>query len=638
MAVLRWLTLASVVLVCSILVRRFFAPADCNSSDTAWFPSVAPSNESSSKLQSFYFPAQDGTRLAVDVYLPSWWKAGDVGLPTILHLTRYNRAYKVRWPFSLFLGRQLNIRSAKYVETFIPRGYALVTVDVRGTGASFGHRPVEFHEKEIRDYPNVLQWVLRQEWCNGKIGTGGISYDGMTGLLLAAQAEGKVQAVAHLFSPGDIIDEISVPGGVACTGFARNYLSLVITFEQNAPFNIWLPWKLWLFVTFVTSGSAAVTGYENEHLEAIEEHKKNWDAMDAIQKLQFKDELVTTVDGHDYTGDDFNIRRVVAGKLVENNVAVYNFGGYFDAASGRSVGVMHSLLRKGGKSKLTIGPWTHGGRQNSSPFSSSARVCFDLQGDIARFFDFHLKNEKSGIETEDPVHYFTMGEEQWKATSQWPPTNIKYKALFFTSHFQLSETSGLIAAVDEYDVDYSTTTGVVSRWNIVSHLFLQSVEYPNRAEQGTHTLSYTSNRLTNPMTVSGVATVRLNIESVNSRDLIIFAYLEDVDIDNGKVTYVTEGVVRASHRCVNESQSELCERSYKREDWRPMDGIERFDMQLEPVSYQFGIGHAIRVSLAGADTDNFDHDTGRFGLPLPRQWHIHREGNYDSQVLLPVEG
>jgi putative CocE/NonD family hydrolase len=638
MAVFRWIALASVVLVCSILVRRLLAPTDCNSSDTAWFSSVAPSNDSSYKLQSFYVSVRDGTRIAVDVYLPSWWTAGDAGLPTILHLTRYNRAYKVRWPFSLLLGKQLNVRSARYVETFISRGYALVTADVRGTGASFGHRPFEFYKNEIHDYPDVLEWVLKQKWCNGKVGTGGISYDGMTGLYLAAQAEGKVQAVAYLFAPGDILEELSGPGGVACTGFARDYLSLVVSFEHNLPFNVWLPWKMWFFANFVVSGSAPVSGYEIDHIEAIKDHKKNWNAMHVVSKVQFRDEVITSIDGQDYTPDDLNVRRAVAEKLVQNNVAVYSFGGYFDSASVRSAAALHQLLEKDGKSKLTIGPWTHGGRQNSSPFSASTRVCFDLQSDIARFFDFHLKNNKSGIEVEDPVHYFTMGKEEWKAITHWPPSYIKYKTLFFISNFQLSETNGLKEAVDEYDVDYSTTTGVISRWNIVRHLFLQSVAYPNRAEQGTRTLSYTSDQLTIPLTISGTVTVRIHVESVKSRDLIIFAYLEDVDIDNATVTYVSEGVVRASHRCLNKSQSEVCERSYNKADWIPMDGIEKVDVHLEPVSYQFGVGHSVRVSLAGADTDNFDHDTGRFGMPLPKQWHLYREGSYDSKVLLPVEG
>lgn len=638
MAVRRWLTLASLVLVFSILLRRFFFPRPCKSSDTAWFPAVAPGNHSSFNLHSFYVPSQDGTRLAVDVYLPSWWRSEHAGLPTILHFTRYNRAYRVKWPFSLFFGKQLNSRTGKWVEAFIPRGYAVVTVDVRGTGASYGHRPIDFQPREISDYPDVLNWVLKQKWCNRRIGTGGISYDGMVGLLLAAQGKGTVQAVAHLFSPDDIYEEIAASGGVACLGFARDYVSLTTSLEHNVPINVWLPWRVWFFANFVIDGSAPVIGHEEEFQNAIKEHAKNWNGTEFLQKLQFKDDDIKEVDGRPYSAMTIDIDAEIAQQLFDNNVAVYNYGGYFDSATTRSALNLHHQLESGGKTKLTIGPWTHGGRQNSSPFSPSSDVCFDFQADIVRFFDFYLKSEKSGIEMEESVHYFTMGEEQWKTSDQWPPSNVTYKSLYFVDEYQLSEVNGLVEAMDKYTVDYSTTSGVISRWNLVYHLFLESVTYPNRAQQHTRTLSYTSHPLTRPLTITGSVTVRLNVESVKSRDLVLFAYLEDVDINNSKVMYVTEGALRASHRCINESQNAACERSFKRSEWRPLDGIERVEMYLEPVSYQFGVGHGLRVSLAGADTDNFDHDTGRFDLPLPEQWHVHRGGRYDSQLVLPVEG
>ena len=620
------------------IVLRYFIPSRCNSSDTGWFSSVAHGNHSSSyRLQSFYVVTRDGTRLAVDVYLPSWWKEESAGLPTILHFTRYNRAFRVRWAWRWLLGRQLNTRSMKWVDAFIPRGYALVTVDVRGTGASFGERPVDMQPREISDLPDVLDWVLNQMWCNGRVGTGGISYDGMLGLLLAAQADGHVQAVAHQFSPDDVFEDIAAPGGVACTGFARDYVSLTTSMERNEPVSVCLPWRVWFYVSFVINGSAPVTGHEAEHRNTIEMHRRNWNGTEFLQKLQFKDDVIKEVDGQHYSAMSIDIDSDVAQKLIDNDVAVYHFGGYFDSGTARSAVNMHRRLEIGGKSKLTIGPWTHGGRRNSSPFSPSDNVCFDFQSDIVRFFDFYLKDEETGVDKEMPVHYFTMGEERWKAAERWPHSDVTYRSLYLSDGFRLSETNEATDSVDKYVVDYSATSGVVSRWNLVYHLFMQSVVYSNRVEQSTHTLSYMSECYTQPQTVTGIVTIRLHIESVKSRDLILFAYLEDVDCESSKVTYVTEGSLRASHRCTNESDAGHCKRSYRKSDWKPMDGVERVEMYLEPVSYQFPAGHRVRFSLAGADRDNFDHDTRRFGFSLPEQWHVYRGGHFDSQVILPLE-
>lgn len=150
----------------------------------------------------------DGVQLAVDVHLPLWWgKPGlsDEPLPTILHLTRYNRNNRVK-PFWYWVLPYINMRSMRYINKVIPRGYAFVSVDVRGSGASFGSRPFDLLPREVEDYQEVLAWVKQQEWCNGRIGTGGISYDGITGTQLAAG--GGVSAVAALFSPNDIYSDL----------------------------------------------------------------------------------------------------------------------------------------------------------------------------------------------------------------------------------------------------------------------------------------------------------------------------------------------------------------------------------------------------------------------------------------------
>lgn len=56
-----------------------------------------------------------------------------------------------------------------------------MTVDSRGTGASFGSRPIDFAPSEIHDLSGIHDWVKKQFWSNGKIAAGGFSYDGMAG-------------------------------------------------------------------------------------------------------------------------------------------------------------------------------------------------------------------------------------------------------------------------------------------------------------------------------------------------------------------------------------------------------------------------------------------------------------------------
>ena len=87
----------------------------------------------------------DGCRLAVDVYLPP----GASGrLPAILIFTPYYRRFALRArapPES-----EASPGVARWRDLFVPRGYALVAVDVRGTGASFGTRD-SFRSPRERD-------------------------------------------------------------------------------------------------------------------------------------------------------------------------------------------------------------------------------------------------------------------------------------------------------------------------------------------------------------------------------------------------------------------------------------------------------------------------------------------------------
>ena len=96
---------------------------------------VAASCPLASQSGSAYVPMADGTRLAVDWYLPDSHEDG-ARYPALLELTRYWRGRE-----NPDTGEPMN--SLRPVERyFLEHGYALVKVDVRGSGASFGSRDV----------------------------------------------------------------------------------------------------------------------------------------------------------------------------------------------------------------------------------------------------------------------------------------------------------------------------------------------------------------------------------------------------------------------------------------------------------------------------------------------------------------
>jgi uncharacterized protein len=117
--------------------------------------------------RGLYMRTPDGVRLAVDVYLP---RDADGPLGTVLVRLPYG---KERYGDSVIAG-----------EYFSARGFAVVVQDMRGKHGSEG----EFtpSKDDRADGAATLDWIVRQPWSNGKVGTFGCSALGESQLMLAA--------------------------------------------------------------------------------------------------------------------------------------------------------------------------------------------------------------------------------------------------------------------------------------------------------------------------------------------------------------------------------------------------------------------------------------------------------------------
>lgn len=80
------------------------------------------------------------------------------------------RGVRLRWPFRKNLkGRPFSLLDMETKTYFLAAGYALVTIDVRGTGASFGQWRMPWGFEERLDTAQVLDWVIGQPWSDGQV-------------------------------------------------------------------------------------------------------------------------------------------------------------------------------------------------------------------------------------------------------------------------------------------------------------------------------------------------------------------------------------------------------------------------------------------------------------------------------------
>jgi len=571
--------------------------------------------------QSVYLSMRDGVKLALDVWLPEALPA-DAKLPTILRQTRYWRSTGMRWPF-----RSLLDRPDESVALFVRHGYACVVADARGSGASFGTRPLEWSPDEVRDGAEIVDWIIAQPWSNGVVGAEGISYEGTTAEFLVSTGHPAVRAAIVRFSLFDAYTDIAFPGGVHLARFTEQWGALNGMLDRNR-----IPPFAGLLGKIVATGVRPVDADRDGALlaAAVGEHADNYDVHEMALRTTFRDDvrrsgaLMATIDTLSPSS------HVPA--LEAAATPIYSYSGWFDVAYQHGAIKRHLTLTHP-DNRLILGPWAHGGRFTSSP-ANAGRARFDHAAEMLKFFDHHLQGRDTGLAAEKPVHYFTMVEERWKAADAWPPPS-EDRTYYFAADGALRSVAPADArASDRYSVDYSHGTGPRSRWD--SAIGGRFVAYPDRAEQDAKLLVYESAPLPQAVEVTGHPVVTLYASST-ADDGAFFVYLEDVDPE-GHVAYVTEGQLRALHRRLSSLEPPYVQlvpyHSFTRADGQalvPGDPAE-LTFDLLPTSYLFRQGQRIRVAIAGADVDHF----ALIPPGEPPTIQIYREAGRASRVVLPV--
>jgi predicted acyl esterase len=93
-------------------------------------------------------------------------------------------------------------------------GYAVVRVDLRGTGSSPGLALDEYHPQEQADLHAVIGWLAEQDWCTGAVGMFGTSWSGFNALQLACERPPALRAVVATYATDDRwSDDVHYMGG-----------------------------------------------------------------------------------------------------------------------------------------------------------------------------------------------------------------------------------------------------------------------------------------------------------------------------------------------------------------------------------------------------------------------------------------
>jgi len=163
---------------------------------------------------------RDGTKLYADVFRP----ADEKPAPPIIAWTPYGK--HVPFDPQRFLNAGVKDGDTSEYTAFeapdptfwIPNGYAVVVIDVRGTWYSEGTAHYLAPE-EAQDFYDAVEWAGTQPWSSGKVGLSGVSYLASSQWRVAEMNPPHLAAINPWEGWTDSYREVATHGGISDTHF-----------------------------------------------------------------------------------------------------------------------------------------------------------------------------------------------------------------------------------------------------------------------------------------------------------------------------------------------------------------------------------------------------------------------------------
>jgi len=413
--------------------------------------------------------AADGATLATDYSVPG----GAGPFPVILARTPYGKATQAS-------------EAAKWVSY----GYAFVSQDIRGTGASTDTVTQMFEADgwgPKKDPEVTLNWIHAQSWCNGKVGTLGFSAPGATSML-ASGASSLLTTQIIENAPASFYGHLAYQGGVNRAELSGDSWDRTHKWRDNPSYNAF----------WAHHDSTAITA----QITTAGLHMSGW--FDIFQKGAI---------------DAFMTRQ-------------HNGG-----------------VGAAGRQHLMIGPTDHGGStgqlvfpvKDPSPGRTSMRRSFD---------DYYMLATGSGLGF--TVKYYTMGAvgeigapgNEWRIANDWPPYSVTARVYYLgTSNTICTAPPSATASSLTYTFDPLNAVPTTGGQNLT----LPAGPMDQRPVSGrADVLKFATAPLAAPLEISGGVSVKLYVSS-NAVDTDFTAKLVDIYSDGREMLFL-DGIQRVKYR------------------------------------------------------------------------------------------
>ncbi len=551
-------------------------------------------------------PMRDGTVLRADLLKPK----SNGPVPVLVYRTPY--------------GKENALKDYTTFRHAVERGYAVLVEDVRGRYSSDG----DFlpYQQEGRDGYDTIEWAAAQPWSNGDIGTFGLSYPGAVQWLAAVEAPPHLKAMVPAMT-------FSTP---------QNFFYAGGTWDMS-----WIEW-IWDNIAPDVRVKHRLPGPKTP-----EEAEAAWKQVGpkAVRELP----LATMVELQGIAPYYYEWLRhpvddpwwdwcELRDKYDRVNPAVLNFSAWYDdnygpeGATTNFAGLLEARAgQRDPRTHLVLGPWVHGVDSTAKvtagerEFGPAATIDYDEV--VLRWLDRYVRGIDNGVDREKPVHYFVMGENQWRDGDSWPPPAKPIPYYFKPSKSQkdpktnaevlhnLRDGAGAFSSFPSDPAAPVTNPYSSSGAHNYSDLI-------NRKD----VLTFDSLPLTHDTEVTGPIHANVFL-SCDCRDVDLWIRLLDVSADSTAFNLMSPGlgVLRASYREVKRGRQLL----------KPG---QIYELRLENLvtSNVFRKDHRIRVQISASFFPDFSRNlqsgeleatSAKMRKATVRIYHDHQ---HPSRVMLPV--
>ena len=287
--------------------------------------------------------------------------------------------------------------------------------------------------------------------------------------------------------------------------------------------------------------------------------------------------------------------------------------------------------------KLVVGPWTHYeiGERVAGELDFGEAAELDVPGLHVRWYRERLEGETTGIDDEPAVRLFTMGRNEWRWATEWPPEDAHPVTLYLASEGGANSADGdgrlvpipTAGPPDSFAYDPANPVPTVGG----ASQFWGGPRDRREIEARADVLVYDSGLLEEEVEVTGEVVLYLHA-STSAEDTDFAASLVDVHPD-GRAMIVCEGI--AAGRWSGGAERDV-----------PIGGgdVSEIRISLWETSMMFARGHRVRLEVTSSNFPRFARNLNSAesiadGTTIVvAEQRIHHDETRPSRLVLPVVG